>query len=260
MAWTTHDTFHVSPGYQPLMRELGLDAEGVWGHPDIKVWRSVTERENATLDGVRGDGSKVRLHVKRYHATGEKVGPAEMEAKGIQLLQRVGIPTVPLVGWGKMRDGRSFIISEDLAGYEAADKRVARGAVGLDEIIGPIADVAAKLHSAGLHHRDLYLCHFFVDDKKDVRLIDAGRVKELPGWPWRRRWVVKDLAQTYYSLGEIQASAGQIQAFVHQYGEKRGLKSVSWLTRSVEAKARRIARHDARLREKQPARNVSIPQ
>jgi len=31
------------------------------------------------------------------------------------------------------------------------------------------------------------------------------------------------------------------------------------LKRSIESKARRIARHDVKLKEKQPGRNVSIP-
>ena len=43
--------------------------------------------------------------------------PAEDEARGIRALEVEGIKTVPLVGWGKRADGRSFIITEDLTGY-----------------------------------------------------------------------------------------------------------------------------------------------
>ena len=69
------------------------------------------------------------------------------------------IPTAPLVGWGRLADGRSFLISEDLAGYAPADKLVRR-ARRSRRLLEPTADLAAELHSAGLHHRDLYLCHF----------------------------------------------------------------------------------------------------
>jgi hypothetical protein len=34
-------SFHVAPEYQPQMREVGLDADAVFDHPDIKVWRSI---------------------------------------------------------------------------------------------------------------------------------------------------------------------------------------------------------------------------
>jgi len=34
----------------------------------------------------------------------------------------------PLVGWGKLVDGRSFVITEDLCGYRDAEKMVARRA------------------------------------------------------------------------------------------------------------------------------------
>ena len=63
------------------------------------------------------------------------------------------------------------------------------------------AESADPLHDEDLHHRDLYLCHFFANpgDPRDLRLIDAGRVKRLPGWPLRQRWIVKDLAEFWYS-------------------------------------------------------------
>lgn len=265
----TSDEFHVAGGYQLLMREIGLDAEAVWTHPDIRVWRSIPERENGTLDAARPDGSTVRLHVKRYHATDERPSPAEQEAQGIQLLQRAGIGTVPLAGWGTMRDGRAFVLTEDLAGYAAADKVLGEGSgVGVqgsakDRVLDAVVDLAAKLHAAGLHHRDLYLCHFFVkadDTSTDVRLIDAARVRPLPGWPLRRRWIVKDLAQLWYSLAQIGLPDERRLDLMERYGRQRRLRSVAWLRRSVEAKVRRIARHDRNLRRRQPDRNISIPQ
>src|SRR5688572_21283534 len=59
------DSFRVLPKYQPLMRVLGIDAEAIFTHPDIKVWRKLDDRENCTLDGEM-NGRKVRLHIKRY--------------------------------------------------------------------------------------------------------------------------------------------------------------------------------------------------
>src|SRR5688572_22360427 len=111
MTQTGRDHFHVDPRYQPLMREIGLDAEAVFSHPDINVWRSIPDRENCTLDATL-DGREIRLHIKRYRAGSKNA--AEAEVSGIQLLNSHQIPTVQLVGWGKLADGRSFVISEDL--------------------------------------------------------------------------------------------------------------------------------------------------
>lgn len=251
MPWTAHHTFHVAPGYQPLMREIGLDAEAVWSHPNIKVWRSITERENATLDATRPDSSPIRLHIKRFHPTKQKTTPADQEAQGIRLLQQANIPTVPLVAWGHLTDGRSFLITEDLAGYRPADQLGAN----LEQALPALAQLAAKLHAANLHHRDLYLCHFFVNEQNEVRLIDAGRVKQLPGRPFRWRWIVKDLAQAAYSMLE----KGWPMEFQRRFLECYSPDQTPALQRAVDRKVRRIARHDHNLRASQPGRNVSIP-
>src|SRR5207302_8259041 len=61
------NSFRAAPRYQPILREIGLDAETIFTHPDIKIWRSITERENCTLDADLSDGRRIRLHIKRYH-------------------------------------------------------------------------------------------------------------------------------------------------------------------------------------------------
>src|SRR2546421_292565 len=104
--------FRVAPQYQPLMRAIGLDAEAVFEHPEIVAWRKLADRENCTLDAVR-DGRKIRLHIKRYLTNGLA---ADAEVKALELLQQAEIPTVPLVGWGRLESGRTFVITEDLAG------------------------------------------------------------------------------------------------------------------------------------------------
>lgn len=248
--------FRVGAAYQGLMREVGLDADAVFDHPDIRVWRSIPERENCVLDAQRADGSKIRLHIKRHRSGG--AGPAEAEAQGIGLLEQNRIATTPLVGWGALADGRSFVITQDLAGFRDAEKLVKEGGVALEKLIDPTARIAAKLHAARLHHRDLYLCHFFArpaGDGVELRLIDAARVKHLPGWPFRRRWVIKDLGQFWYSLEQAGATAEQKKRWLEVYEKAGGGGN---LRGAIERKARWIDRHDAKLREKQPGRNVSI--
>ena len=241
----SRNVFHVSPKYQPLMRVVGLDAETVFTHPQIVVWRKLSDRENCTLD-TEVDGKRVRLHVKRYN----KIAPMEAEVRGIRLLQDAQIPTLSLVGWGSTADGRSFVMTEDLAGYQAADKAIAAG-LPFASLLESTASLAKKLHAAGLHHRDLYLCHFFVQPS-DVRLIDAARVSRLSGL-FKNRWIVKDLAQFWYSTLSLPATDEQRDQWLERYGDPS-------LKNAILRKVKSIARHDQKLKRAQPTRNISIPQ
>jgi len=129
-------------------------------------------------------------------------------------------------------------------------------------ILDPTADLAAKLHNQSLHHRDLYLCHFFVsrdDPPRDLCLIDAARVRVLPPWPLRQRWIVKDLAQFWYSMLQLPIRPEQCKEWLDRYAQQRGLGNSRGLLARVQRKARRIARHDVQLNARQPQRNISIP-
>jgi len=242
---------------------IGLDAEAVFDHPDIRVWRSIADRENCTLD-AEVDGRRVRWHVKRYTAVRTPgATPAEREVAGVRLLVEAGIPTVPLVAWGVLGDRRSFVIVEDLAGYRPGDKLLETGGGTFEQLLEPTADLAARLHNAGLHHRDLYLCHFFIPRAEGagepLRLIDCARVKRLPRFLTRFRWVVKDLSQFWYStLKHPEITDDQRLAWLRRYAGKTG-GDVERLRRSVARKVAWIGRHDARLNRAQPNRNISIP-
>lgn len=244
------------------MRDLGLtELDSVFKDPRISIWRSIRERENGTLDAALPDGRHVRLHVKRYRPAGLYLTPAEVEVHGIFRLQHANIPTVDLVAWGVLPDRRSLVLTEDLAGFKAADHLLAGGA-SFDELLAPTADLAAKLHDARLHHRDLYLCHFFAKRGEagfELRLIDAGRVRRLPPWPLRQRWIVKDLAQFWYSSTLLPVSDEQRLKWLDRYGQQRKLSSPRALLGAIGRKAQWIARHDRKLQQTQPDRYGTPP-
>ena len=251
-------SFHVQPRFQPLVREIGLDAEAIFDHPLIKPWRTLEDRENCTLEFTSESGETILWHIKRYPASDARTADAEVE--GVRLLEAANIPTLTLVGWGCDEIGRSFTISEDLAGFRDSEKLVHDGLAFVPELHEASAQIAAKLHNAGLHHRDLYLCHFFSRikaTKAEVRLIDVARVKKLPRF-FRQRWIVKDLAQFWYSLMQLGVDESGRGSWLKSYARYREIPAVGWLMWRVKRKAAWIARHDARLRRKEPGRNVSI--
>ena len=53
------NSFSISPQYQPLARRLGLDAETIFDHPEIKAWRRLPDRQNCTLDYTDEAGGRI---------------------------------------------------------------------------------------------------------------------------------------------------------------------------------------------------------
>jgi hypothetical protein len=250
----------ISDSFRAMFSRMGFVADSIFTNPDIKAWRILPDRENCTWDFSDG-GRATRLHVKRFPAT-RGPAPAKLEADGYHMLAERGIPTATVAAWGILDGGRSFIAVEDLAGFTPADKLVESG-VPFDRLLPATADLAAALHKSGLHHRDLYLCHFMarVEENKPVelRLIDAARVQTLPTLLTRRRWIVKDLAQFRYSTTQLPISNLQWEAWLKRYGQQTGNESVEGLNRATAGKSAAIAAHDVRLRRRHPGRNISIP-
>lgn len=280
--------FHVEPAYADALRDAPT---WVFTDPRVVPWRTLPDRDNATLDLPDG----TRLHVKRHKAVSASPTPAEVEVGGLKLLTNAGIPTLDIVAWGVLADGRSFTATRDLAGYTSGQVHLRNGGGGggggFDDLLLPTAHLAADLHARGLHHRDLYLCHFFLAFAPalsatspsavphasaptaprnpsaprttspvvtDCRLIDVARVARLPRF-LARRWVVKDLAQFWYSAaGEFGVPDHKLLAWLDAYAARRNIRASS-LVSSVRTKAARIARHDANLKLAQPTRNVSLP-
>jgi len=252
--------YRAEASYASVLRELKLlDGESVFEHPGITPWRELRDRQNCTLDTTLADGRFVRLHVKRWKAGWGTRGPRQ-EERGIKLLQQAGIATVAFAAAGQLPDGRGFVITEDLSGYDDAEKLIERKAVSFDAVRDALADIAAMLHKAKLHHRDLYLCHFFLKTDTpaaDVRLIDCARVQQLPRF-FRWRWIVKDLAQFWFSTTQLDITDAQRDAWLKRYCQQTG-NGLATTRKAVVRKAAAIARHDAKLNKNQPTRNVSIP-
>ena len=109
----------------------------------------------------------------------------------------------------------------------------------LHRLICRLADTVRRFHAAGYNHRDLYCCHFFVKEpvrgEFEVRLIDLQRVQHRRRF--RRRWLVKDLAQLAWSAPRDQIKCTHKMAFIRQYLGVRKLRPADKrLIREVLAK------------------------
>ncbi len=252
--------FFVAPDFVDSLARAGIEqCEQLFSDPRIHAWRDIRERQNCTLDVQQPDGSIQRLHVKRDNIVVHSESVAD-EAWGLSLMESHGIATAPLVAAGRLDDGRGVLVTRDLAGYLAADRLLQAGK-SFDDLLAPTATTAAAFHSAGLHHRDLYLNHFYIalhaPATPPVRLIDAVRVRPIPWlFPWR--WLIKDIGQFIFSTFEHAITDAQRNAWFDAYAERCTFNAEPLRLSSLH-KAKWIARHDAALRKRHPTRNLPMP-
>ena len=108
-----------------------------------------------------------------------------------------------------------------------------------------MAEIARRFHAAGYNHRDFYTCHFLVKEPSpgqfDVRLIDLQRVQRRR-W-FRRRWIVKDLAQLAYSAPRDRIGPKEWIAWMRHYlGTPKLRRGDKRLIRAVAARVKRMRR------------------
>ena len=256
-----------------LLNAAGLNRfESVMETLDGECMRALEDRENWRL---QPNGRTVylkkhhirtwasRLRAKLGLGTGETA--ARTETRNVRHLARDGIEAMTLIAFGERLHGdgllESFLLSEDLRGYVQLDHFITgrfpprelhrtlprdRDVThGLDvdrdlkALIGEVARVARRFHQAGYNHRDLYCCHFFIREPQtgrfEARLIDLQRVERRHRF--RRRWIVKDLAQLAYSAPRDRIKCTHKMAFIRRYLGVRKLRPCDKrLIRAVLAK------------------------
>jgi heptose I phosphotransferase len=210
--------------------------------------------------------------------------PGRIEAENALALGSLGIAVMPLTAYGEKlhADGRleSFLLSEELQGYcelqdfieqrfapvgnglravprepeteTSAERHGGRplqkspATVELRRLIVQVADIARRFHAAGFNHRDFYTCHFLVKEASpsrfDVRLIDLQRVQRRR-W-FRRRWIVKDLAQLASMSPDAHIGCREKVLFLRTYlGVNKLRPQDRRLVRAVLRKLASIRRH-----------------
>ena len=163
---------------------------------------------------------------------------AQNEWRAIQRLEKSGINTMELVGYGKKGWNparfESFVITEELKNTISLEDYCRDWAVSppshalKSALITEVAKIARTIHEDGMNHRDLYICHFLLDisggsEKIDphrfcLYLIDLHRMQIRSHIPWR--WRVKDIAALYFSSMDIGLSRCDLLRFMMAYRNK----------------------------------------
>ncbi len=156
---------------------------------------------------------------------------AMTEVQAIQKCSEIGIATTPLVAFGQKgcnpAKQQSFLLTEDLGDIISLEDLCAGWKNNPPDpkfkqmLVIALAELAAKLHSAGLCHRDFYMCHFviqkktFAAGKLELVLIDLHRM--LQNQPSDGSAVMKDIAGLIFSAKDSGFTAEDWDLFKAHY-------------------------------------------
>jgi UDP-glucose:(heptosyl)LPS alpha-1,3-glucosyltransferase len=241
---------HIEPTDCYLSEELKRELPGIDCFDAVMRLDGETYRRALGRHTFKVEGKQKNFFVKMHTGVGWReiaknlisfklpVLGAEPEWQGAHRLSSIGIDTLEAVGFGQSgfnpATRRSFFISDELpvsTSLEELPAMVAYAACSdrgtmleRRKIIKRVANIVRRLHRAGINHRDLYLCHFWLEeglqelDKKRLFLIDLHRIQIRRQVPFR--WLVKDLGGLYYSAANCGLSRTDLLRFVCEYSDQ----------------------------------------
>jgi heptose I phosphotransferase len=195
---------------------------------------SPASAEWARLEHVRGLG----IDVPDVVAAGERIGPHAGLSSFLMLAE--------LTGRQAINEALAILVDRLQPADLAELKR---------RVIVEMARITATLHAARVFHKDLYLCHFFMDvhqpgtigDRARVTLIDLHRLSEHRVWPDWWRW--KDLGQLLFSTYGVEAITDRDRRrFWKCYRRLAGIRRPSWHERMIKLRAARYREHNRKPR------------
>ena len=232
-----------------------------------KVYRAVKQRKTLNFQ-LEGESYFIKIHrgttikeiVKNLISLRLPVLDAKQEWDAIHRLEQAGVNTMDGRAFGRKGlnplTRHSFIITKDLNPTISLED-FTKSWITLPpsynlkrSLIIYLANMTAKMHAAGVNHRDCYLCHFLLDiplfeNNQQIKLsvIDLHRAQTRDKVP--TRWRDKDLIGLYFSSAKIGLTNRDIWRFLKVYFNKP-LKTILHdehkLITSAQQKAERISK------------------
>ena len=204
---------------------------------DLEAWHFHRRRPGRA--NARAVIDSVPYQLKWFDHPPGAQSPARLEYDNARAVAALDIPTVEPIGWGTHAGG-SFLVMRESPGVPLYHLETRPGRTQSLQLADRFARQIARLHDAGLCHRDLYLDHLLIDGDRWT-LIDLGRLMRFR----RRRWILKDLGALLFSARREGVSAEACRRFLASY---RAATRRRWTTRSVlralDRRARRYAQHN----------------
>ena len=259
--------FFADPAYVPQLTAMGLTTlDSVFAFErlrDVKTKKMAAYRSRTCF--TLPDNTVVYL--KRYSRTPilrqlsnwidhcRRECTAFYDGQHSDELSSAGISVPHTIAWGYEWKGlfekRSFIMIRQIADAHSLEERLPdfmrdfspAAAQQRKAFIAQVADFIRRFHATGCRHRDLYLCHLFLDVHGMLHLIDLHRVfkPRLLG----ERYRLKDLTQLYYSApGRVVSRADRLRFYLCYRGKKQLTTFDKWFISRIKRKAAQIAARD----------------
>lgn len=180
-------------------------------------------------------GTTIREIIKNLFQFKLPIISASNEMKALTLLQKKNLLVPNVLGFGKSGINpltcKSFIILEAIEPSISLEDFTKNWRIhkptfkDKKKLIEKVAEITARMHQAGINHRDLYICHFLLKEKSlseneqlPLYLIDFHRAQIRRFVPMR--WRIKDLAGLYFSSKDIGLTKRDLLRFIKHYTGK----------------------------------------
>jgi heptose I phosphotransferase len=192
---------------------------------------------------LAGEGYFLKLHwgvgwkeiLKNLVSLRLPVLGASNEWRAIRRLHELGVETMNLAAYGQTGRNpatlRSFVVTRELKDTVSLEDYCADWAehppafAAKHKLIQRVAEITRKLHQHGVNHRDLYICHFLLqqpwhgdENNLQLYLIDLHRVQIRQRTPLR--WRVKDVGALYFSAMDAGLNQRDLLRFIRVYSQQ----------------------------------------
>lgn len=250
--------YFVQPEYESVLLANHLaSANDVLSLTGGTVVRAMPGRTTRRIEFNLPGGSKLAAYLKSYEYNlpwsqrwlglngGAENGLESLnEWRQILALRKLGFRTAAPIaaGWQRVENTiRSFVMTAEIigavSGYEfwaTSDDSKRRDFIPL------LAELARGFHQAGFIHKDFYLGHIFVAERKnglELTLIDLQRA--MGPRSFRTRWLLKDFGSMLFALQKAGANrAAQLRFFkLYKKGQPLGAAEKKFLRKALKRAA-----------------------
>lgn len=226
-----------------------------------EVFRELEQRQTLafTFAGQRyfikrHQGARIGELLKNLLSLRLPVVSARNEYVALRAMQALGLQVPVPAAYGRRgllpAQLESFLVTHDVGPHTSLEDhcrdwhREPPAFAHKQQLLAQVAEIARRMHGAGICHRDFYLCHFLRRTRDgELVVIDLHRalVKRRLG----RRWIIKDLAGLWFSAMDAGLTQRDLWRFLRQYRQqdlRSVLRNEAGFWRAVQQRALKLYR------------------